>query len=271
MPVPFAAVLLTLAVASTVLARFTTPGCWQRNCLVQNDAGTLCLQAAYNGPMKKCTDAVLSLLLDVHINSKIGLSIAYYDELGSFLGPTIWPVPNPLPFTVFVCMTGRRSDTSGGHRTLCRTALHDDDIHHAAAHIRECAVELPQRFVSDGCYTASPESSAAANSIDRPALVHALFVLGGIVTIATLVAWFRKPLKDGWQYVVNGRYSRRILHYARREEHIVRPFDLSQYDRNLGRLGPAVPQNALRVMVSSSSRDNSNVATRRSVQREVPQ
>ncbi|KZV92543.1 hypothetical protein EXIGLDRAFT_836343 [Exidia glandulosa HHB12029] len=229
MPTSLAPALLTLFAATVALARFTVPGCWQRNCLVQNDAGTLCLQAAFNGPPKNCDDEVLSSLLDVHVQSKIGLSIAYYDEHGSFLGPAIWPVPAPLPFTVYVCISGRRSDANDRYRTLCRTALHDDDIHAAAAHNRECGIELPQQFVSDGCYTANPATST--NPLDNPALVRALFVLSGIVTVATLVIWFSKPLKNGWRYFkfVTSRYGRRIFGVTRREELMPRAFDISLY------------------------------------------
>ncbi|KZV81367.1 hypothetical protein EXIGLDRAFT_385060 [Exidia glandulosa HHB12029] len=216
MPTSLAAVLLTPGIASIALARFTTPGCWQRNCLVQNDAGALCVQAAYNGAPTTCNDKVLSRLLDVHVHSKIGLSIAYYDERGHILAPAIWPVPAPLPFPVYVCMSGRRSDANDHYRTLCRTALHDDDVYNASAYDRVCAVERPQGFVSDGCYSVNAVPST--NPLDNPALVHAVFVLGAIVTIGTLATYFRKSLKHGWRFFVTSRYGRRFLGVTRRED-----------------------------------------------------
>ncbi|KZW01637.1 hypothetical protein EXIGLDRAFT_829856 [Exidia glandulosa HHB12029] len=229
-----AVLLLTLAYSLLAPATFTVPGCWQQNCLVQNDAGTLCLRPSYNGvPNGNCNDVVLMQLLDIHVHSSAGFSVAYYDERGSILGHTIWPVPTPLPFPVFVCMSGRRNDLDNGFRTLCRTALHDNDIRNPSAHARECAMEVPQLIVSDGCYTAPPKP---ANPLDRPALIHALFVLGGMVTIATLLSWLRKPLKDGWRYFATSQYGRRILGYpaalGTRRENIVRPFDLSLYPRD---------------------------------------
>ncbi|KZV78629.1 hypothetical protein EXIGLDRAFT_708933 [Exidia glandulosa HHB12029] len=229
MPALLVVVLLTLAVSLSTSAKFTTPGCWQRNCLVQNDAGTLCLQPAFNALSRRCNDTVLTRLLDVHIHSKVGRSTAYYKEDGSFLGSTVWPIPTtPLPYTVFVCMSGRRMDDSNAYRTLCRLALHDDDIDNALVHDRECAVEVPQDFVSDGCYT-TPPASAAGNPLDKPALVHALFVLDGIVnifTIITILYCMRKPLRDGWRYIVAGRWRRRILGFLpniHRRTHRERP------------------------------------------------
>ncbi|KZV92536.1 hypothetical protein EXIGLDRAFT_718209, partial [Exidia glandulosa HHB12029] len=223
MPKSFAPVLLALLIISNALAKFTTPGCWGRNCLVQNDAGALCLQAKNDEAPSACSDEILLRLLDVHVHSNIGLSIAYYDERGHFLGPTIWPVPAPLPFAVYVCMTGRRSDDNGRYRTLCRTALHDDDVYNASAYDRACAVERPQTFVSDGCYTVPHKSLFDSN---------ALTVLGGIVTVVTVVCWFLKPLKllkGGWRYFATSRYGRRMLGVSRREELIPRAFDISLY------------------------------------------
>ncbi|KZW01634.1 hypothetical protein EXIGLDRAFT_717216 [Exidia glandulosa HHB12029] len=183
---------------SCTFGEFTTEACWQRNCLVKNDAGTLCLHTAYNGAIATaCDDSVLSSLLAAHINSTIGLSIAYYNEHAQFLGPTIWPVPQPLPYTIYVCMSGPRVDRDGqqGHRTLCRTALHDNDIRDADSHAHECVVESAQAFVTDGCYR-SPSGSISGEAVlptataflDDPKITHAFFVMGGILTIGSLLA-----------------------------------------------------------------------------------
>lgn len=213
--------LVVAALALPALSRFTFTyrACWRRNCILHNDADTVCFDSSDNGAsVPPCADATLLALLDTHVNSSIGLSIAYYDETGYFLGPSTWSVPSPLPFPIYVCMSGRRTDVEGpAYRTICRTAMYDDDIRVADAHRRECTVPVPQDVVTDGCYNppariltlASPGSSSV---LDSPLLSHIFFVLGAVTTIAALysmVLQFRKPVM-GVIAVVLAKLSRNV-------------------------------------------------------------
>lgn len=195
-----------LALTPVAISRFTFTyrACWRRNCILHNDADTVCFDSSDNGlSTPPCDDKVLLTLLDTHINSSVGLSIAYYDEVGNFLGPSTWSVPQPLPWPIFVCMSGRMTDVEGpAYRTICRSALHDDDIRVADAHKRECSVPDPQIVVTDGCYippskARSTPSSDKGSFFDNPLLNHIFFVLGAVTTVVALysmVLQFRKPV-----------------------------------------------------------------------------
>ncbi|KAH7099499.1 hypothetical protein BKA62DRAFT_709765 [Auriculariales sp. MPI-PUGE-AT-0066] len=93
--------------------------CWKRNCVVRNDAGTICLEADSNGSAAlDCASPILQNITKVDHDSSIGRSIVYYDQAGSILGAATWPVPNPLTSPVYVCMTGTRLDDPSIQRTM---------------------------------------------------------------------------------------------------------------------------------------------------------
>ncbi|KZW01623.1 hypothetical protein EXIGLDRAFT_691679 [Exidia glandulosa HHB12029] len=169
---------LLFLLATAVVGELTEHACWQRNCLIRNDAGTLCFVSSANGiPPTQCEDPVVVHVLEAHINSDIGLSIAYYDQRARFLGSITWPVPSPLPFQIYVCSSGRRGDV-GAYRTPGGP---------------RARVEYAQTVVADGCYipaSANPPSEQKSNTsfLDSPVVVHMFFVLGGILTTASLVA-----------------------------------------------------------------------------------
>ncbi|KZW01639.1 hypothetical protein EXIGLDRAFT_717222 [Exidia glandulosa HHB12029] len=232
---------LVLASAPVALGRFTFyyRACWRRNCVLHNDADTVCFDSSDNGAdTPPCDDATLLNLLSTHVHSPIGLSIAYYDERGAFLGPSTWSVPDPLPFPIFVCMSGRRTDVEGPlYRTICRTAMHDNDTREADAHRRECSASVPQKIVTDGCYNPSVKavqavldlpasgfsSSSSSSFLDNPLLNHMFFVLGAVTTIAALysmVLQFRKPVLSALGRVVD---KLRRNHQPRQEDNIEAP------------------------------------------------
>ncbi|KZW01626.1 hypothetical protein EXIGLDRAFT_46382 [Exidia glandulosa HHB12029] len=134
-------------------AAFTRQACWQRNCLTRNDAGALCfVPSARKDPMHTCKDDILAQLLSTHVNSTFGVSIAYYNERASLVGTSSFLVANTSPLPLFVCMSGRDAQ-DGAPRTLCRLAVHDDDVLEVEAHTRECWIDVGQRVATDGCYT----------------------------------------------------------------------------------------------------------------------
>lgn len=219
-----AAAFVLVALLAAAAAEFTEQGCWQRNCLVRNDAGTLCFIASANGiPSAECSDRVLARVLQTHLSSNIGLSIAYYDQRAHFLCSVTWPVPSPLPFPIYVCMSGRRADIDG-HRTVCRMALRDDDVRSPEAHDQECAVEAGQVVVTDGCYAPAAfppdavdqkDTQRSTSFLDSPVLVHMFFVLSAVLTVAALVSAGLKYRKHvSWMLSRAGTKSARASRLA---------------------------------------------------------
>ncbi|KZW01627.1 hypothetical protein EXIGLDRAFT_717211 [Exidia glandulosa HHB12029] len=175
-------------------AAFTRQACWQRNCLTRNDAGALCFVASANGQTgRPCHDDVLVGILRAHLGSNVGLSIAYYDDQAILLGASTWPIPLPATSPLFVCMSGRRTDADGAYRTLCRLAVHDDDVFSITAHARECSMDVAQQVVTDGCYNSArtvngtDNSSAGKSPLDKPSVQHSFFVLSDVASVAGIV------------------------------------------------------------------------------------
>ncbi|KAH7099484.1 hypothetical protein BKA62DRAFT_307625 [Auriculariales sp. MPI-PUGE-AT-0066] len=146
--------IIFLLLTQTALAAFSgePKACWQRNCIIRNDAGTICLEADYNGiAPSKCADPFLQTLIEKHHDSRAGRSISYYDDEAGLLGAATWRVPSPLGFPVFVCMMGQRVDDPSVDRTICRGAMHDDDMEDHHAHVRRvhcrAAVDSSGEFV----------------------------------------------------------------------------------------------------------------------------
>ncbi|KAH7099498.1 hypothetical protein BKA62DRAFT_831728 [Auriculariales sp. MPI-PUGE-AT-0066] len=162
--------------------------CWSRNCIFRNDASTICMQADDNGiPLSKCADPILSALLKTHLTNDISRSIAYYDKKGRMLGAAKWRVPSPLTFPVYVCMRGQRRDDPSIDRTICRSALRDNDMRDADAHANECVVEGPSKPYADWCHRTKPAAAGKRKSFfERPIPTGLLWVLGGIVTFGTI-------------------------------------------------------------------------------------
>jgi len=68
---------------------------------------------------------------------------------------------------------GRVVDANPRYATVCRFAELDDDYDSPSAHEPQCTVALPQKFVSDGCYTlpapSAPQvvTTPASSTVDR--------------------------------------------------------------------------------------------------------
>lgn len=183
-------------------AAIVTSGCWRGDCLTRNDVGAICFvpRSATVALPTSCTNDPLSNLLRIHIDSSVAFSVAYYNEYGEYLGSANWSLPLPLSIPVFLCMSGSRHDVAQSYRTVCRTALHDDDQLDASAHIQECAIDAGQNLVRDGCSNIANSGFAQPREptgLDQPWLVHAFFVLGALVTVGAIVG-FALQIRKHW-------------------------------------------------------------------------
>lgn len=137
-----------------VLAAFNHANsvCWQRNCVVRKDTGTLCFVPQDNGiAYPDCVDNVLKTLLQVHLNSSVGQSLTYYNDNAMFLGAATWSIGPSLRNATYICMSGQYTQDRNSARTVCRKTVGDDDMEIAEAHVEECVVEEAPKISTDGC------------------------------------------------------------------------------------------------------------------------
>ncbi|KZW01640.1 hypothetical protein EXIGLDRAFT_760564 [Exidia glandulosa HHB12029] len=204
-------------------ANFTFPDCWEKGCVVKSGGDTWCFIPIghLDGYQLACTNNWVLRVLMTHLNSTHGSSIAYYDDQTQFLGPATWVMPTPVQFPIFVCMTGQRgaafTNATQRFRTVCRAALHDNDMGNTTAHAEECVVDLGQLARGDACSPdhglASPTASKtramvpSASGLDNPVLQHVVFVLEAGLALATLYAFGRLVVRRLRDYLCGKRTS----------------------------------------------------------------
>jgi hypothetical protein len=197
MPKVFALYAALFLLTST-LAAFTHTDYWLGSYIRQNPTGTWCFYPGSTGlPPTKCQDEFLSALLQHHLESTVGHSIAYYNDKGIYLGVAILDLKPPLLHLVFVCMSGQLIDSPDEFRTMCRTVIGNDDMPQTKGYERECTVPRAPRIVHDGCYK-PPINTSGPNSYTKSDKKHfweipwvegTIWVLAAIVTVATPIVW----------------------------------------------------------------------------------
>jgi hypothetical protein len=157
--------LLLLLVIRLVHAAFnqtTGNSTWSGNNVQPNEAGTFCYFPAANqtnatfcsGGHSESTS--FQPVLNIHLHLSEGWSIAYYSANNALLGNQSYPV---IANTETVqCLSGQAGD--GTYQTLCMGIDYDNNIAEAGSY---CLVKLGQTYVSDGCYSAMPNTTSTAS------------------------------------------------------------------------------------------------------------
>ncbi|KAH7096714.1 hypothetical protein BKA62DRAFT_489449 [Auriculariales sp. MPI-PUGE-AT-0066] len=144
---------------SAVQAAFTHNTVYRLDSVRQNYAGTFCFYPGVLVSERPCADSRLQSVLDAHVNNALGsgLSIAYYStEDGAILGGAEWNAWNTTTLRVALCLSGAVNYLPNAFVSTCHYSMRDDDFEDPQARASECAVNLPQQRVTDGCYPASP-------------------------------------------------------------------------------------------------------------------
>ena len=161
--------LIILSVIHLVHASFneTNPpnatNTWNRNSVQPNGAGTFCYFPAANQTNATfclgghSEDSIFQPVLNTHLHLSEGWSIAYYDASNKLLGNQNYSV---IANTSTVqCLSGQAGD--GTYQTMCMRVDYDNNIAEAGSY---CQVKLGQTYVSDGCYSAMPNTTSTAAS-----------------------------------------------------------------------------------------------------------
>jgi hypothetical protein len=138
--------------------------CWAANCVAEKKPGLVCYYPAGNQTLATaCTgghylDTGHQAVVNAHLAQS--WSIAYYALLtNEHLGGTNYSLAANLAGypnqTITVCLSGQIGNNNAW-QTLCAPANFDNDITYPGAY---CQVALGQHYVSDGCYTAMPNST----------------------------------------------------------------------------------------------------------------
>ncbi|KAH7096712.1 hypothetical protein BKA62DRAFT_603566, partial [Auriculariales sp. MPI-PUGE-AT-0066] len=142
--------------ASTAFAAFTHEAHYHLDSIRQNSLGAFCFYPGVLRDERPCTSNQLRIILDTHINNALGsgLSIAYYStEDGAILGGTGWADWKTTTSPVAVCLSGAINDLPNAFVSTCRFSAGDDDLEDShGVHVPECAMNLPQQRLTDGCY-----------------------------------------------------------------------------------------------------------------------
>ena len=135
---------------------------WSGNSVQPNEAGTFCYFPAANQTNATfCSgghsqDTSFQPVLNIHLHLSKGWSIAYYSSKNALLGNQNYSV---IANTGTVqCLSGEAGD--GTYQTMCMGIDYDNNIAEAGPY---CQVELGQNYVSDGCYTAMPNTTSTAS------------------------------------------------------------------------------------------------------------
>ena len=163
--VMFPEILLILFVIHLVHAAFnqTTPNSvWNGNSVQPNEAGTFCyFPAANQTNATYCSgghteETSFQPVLNIHLHLSQGWSIAYYSANNALLGRQDYPVIANTG--TLQCLSGQAGD--GTYQTLCMEIDYNNNIDEAGSY---CQVKLGQTYVSDGCYTAMPNTTSTAS------------------------------------------------------------------------------------------------------------
>jgi hypothetical protein len=158
---------LILFVVHLVHAAFNqannTNATWSGNTVQPNEAGTFCYFPAANQTNATfCSgghsgDTSFRPVLEIHLHLSKGWSIAYYNANNALLGNQNYSV---IANTGTVqCLSGQAGD--GTYQTMCMDIDYDNNIAEAGSY---CQVKLGQTYVSDGCYTAMPNTTTSSSS-----------------------------------------------------------------------------------------------------------
>ncbi|KAH7102695.1 hypothetical protein BKA62DRAFT_769549 [Auriculariales sp. MPI-PUGE-AT-0066] len=147
---------LLLLATTTVRAAFTHDALFHLDWIRKHNAGSYCFHpGTLPGRSGFCSDVTLDALLDVHtsLDHGPGLSIAYYSlpDL-TVLGGAGWSGWNTTSGPVGLCLSGVIEGIPDAYVTKCRFATRDNDQEDPFSHSRECALDVPQKRVVDGCY-----------------------------------------------------------------------------------------------------------------------
>ena len=180
-----------------------TNATWSGNSVQPNQAGTFCYFPAANQTNATfCSgghseDTSFQPVLNIHLHLSKGWSIAYYSANNALLGNQSYPV---IANTGTVqCLSGMAGD--GTYQTMCMGVDYDNNIAEAGSY---CQVKLGQTYVSDGCYSAMPNSTSSTAS--QPASTSSTstnpsstpFVTNPIGTIVVPVVLGVMSLLGGW-------------------------------------------------------------------------
>ncbi|KAH7096738.1 hypothetical protein BKA62DRAFT_820963 [Auriculariales sp. MPI-PUGE-AT-0066] len=174
--------LLVFNAAPVALAAFTHEAHYHLDWIRQNSAGTLCYYPGVPVKERPCVDDHLKNILDAHVNNALGsgLSIAYYStEDGTILGGAGWDDWNTTTLPVAVCLSGAVGCLADTYVSTCRYSTREDDFGDPLAHVPECAKNLPQQRVTDGCYL----NPASAKPQHRLSAVDIFGIVAGVVSL----------------------------------------------------------------------------------------
>jgi hypothetical protein len=135
--------------------------CWSNNCVEEKSPGHICyFPAANQTNATSCSgghdlDSSYQSVVDIHLAQS--LSIAYYMPLTNVkLGGVNYSLSTLAPNTsITICLSGQVG-SGGAYQTLCEPADVDNDITEPGPF---CQIAIAQHYVSDGCYTAMPNSN----------------------------------------------------------------------------------------------------------------
>ena len=140
---------------------------WAGNSVLPNHAGTFCYFPATNQTNATyCSgghseDSSFRAVLDNHLNQTKGWSIAYYNSNNVLLGNQNYSVIANTG--TLLCLSGQAGDKT--YQTMCMHADYDNNIAEAGSY---CQVALGQNYVSDGCYSAMPNTTSSSSSTNLP-------------------------------------------------------------------------------------------------------
>ena len=157
--IPFALIHLVHAAFNQANNPNTT---WSGNRVQPNEAGTFCYFPAVNQVIATvCSgghsqDTSFQPVMEIHLHSSKGYSIAYYSADYALLGNQSYPVIANTG--TLLCLSGQAGD--GTYQTMCMGIDYDNNIVEPG---KFCQVRLGQTYVSDGCYSAMPNTTSTAS------------------------------------------------------------------------------------------------------------
>jgi hypothetical protein len=154
----------------------------------------------------------MASLLDRHLHSTVGQSIAYYDHQGLYLGGATFRTSHIIS-PVYVCMSGQRIDDPRLYRTICRVSVGDDDMRAEPVYVRQCTVGRAPQVVLDGCYPFLKKFDEREPPFyEKHPVAAAFFVLAAVGTLMTILASCVKPL---WSPVDLDPLFQRVFRWLR--------------------------------------------------------
>lgn len=189
---------------------------WSSNSVQPNAAGTFCyFPAANQTNATVCSgghsqDSNYQAVMNIHRHLAQGWSIAYYSIDNTLLGGKDYPVPTNV--STVECLSGQAGDAYGGYQTMCMTTEYDNNIAEAGSY---CQVAVAQYYVSDGCYTAMPNTTSTSTPTSTTAtpttkspnaassestLIVSIVVPIGVAILTLVGGWIkREDLGRLWQ------------------------------------------------------------------------